>query len=123
MRPREFLELLEKPNAPRSTDRGEQAEILSALLVHLFFADLDLDARELKLLQRVLPDGNTREYVKSIAARRLDLDRLAALFPDAADRRDIIRLAEHAAWGDERIARRERALIDRLAETLGLSAR
>jgi hypothetical protein len=121
MRPREFLSALENPSLPRCTERGEHAELLRALLVHLFFVDLDLDKRELALLQRVLPDLNVRDYVKSLAARRLDLDRLAALFPDPDDRDDIIRLAEHAAWGDAKLAHRERDLLDRLGDKLGIA--
>lgn len=118
MRPREFLAVLEDPTLPPCTAAGEQAESLRRLLVHLFFADLDLDKRELKLLERVLPHEDIRDYVKAHAARKLDLDRLAALFPDAGDRADIVKLAEHAVWGDDTLARRERDLLDRLVERL-----
>ena len=120
MRPREFLDVLEDPSLPRCEVAGEQAEMLRLLLVHLFFVDLDLDKRELKLLQRVLPDVNTREYVKAQAVRKLDFERLAALFPEAADRADVLALAEHAVWGDEKIERRERSLVDRLTDALGI---
>lgn len=120
MRPREFLDALENPALPRCEHSGEAAELLRALLVHVFFADHDLDKRELALLQRVLPDVDTRQYVKSVAARRLDLDRLAELFPDPADREDILALAEHAVWGDAKLARREQGLIDRLVEKLDI---
>ncbi|HET6332126.1 MAG TPA: hypothetical protein VFG30_02890 [Polyangiales bacterium] len=120
MRPREFLDVLENPQLPRCEVGGEQAEMLRTLLVHLFFADLDFDKRELSLLKRVLPDVNTREYVKSVASRRLDLDRLAELFPNAADRNDIVRLVEHASWSDEKLERREASLVQRLIEKLGL---
>jgi hypothetical protein len=120
MRPREFLDVLENPQLPRCEVVGEQAELLRTLLVHLFFADLDFDKRELSLLKRVLPDVNTREYVKSVASRRLDLDRLAELFPDVADRDDIVRLVEHASWSDEKVEHREASLLQRLIEKLGL---
>jgi hypothetical protein len=120
MRPREFLDVLENPQLPRCEVVGEQAELLRTLLVHLFFADLDFDKRELSLLKRVLPDVNTREYVKSVASRRLDLERLAELFPDVADRDDIVRLVEHASWSDEKVERRETSLLQRLIEKLGL---
>ena len=118
MRPRDFLDVIENPDLPRCTAGGEQAELLRTLLVHLLFADLELDKRELQLLRRVLPDVEPREYVKSAATRKLDLDRMAELFPDASDRRDIVRLAEHAAWGDEKISDRERSLIARLIDRL-----
>jgi hypothetical protein len=120
MRPREFLDALENAALPPCDAPGEQAELLRSLLVHVFFADLELDRRELTMLERVLPKVNAREYVKSLAARRLDLDRLAELFPDPADRDDIVRLAEHAAWGNEKLERREWSLIERLKEKLGL---
>jgi hypothetical protein len=121
MRPREFLDVLERPELPRCEVVDEQAELLRSMLVHLFFADLDFDQRELTLLQRVLPAGNTREYVTSLAARRLDLDRLASLFPDAADRADIVKLAEHAMSSDGKIAPREWSLVGRLRDKLSVA--
>ena len=118
MRPRQFLEVFENPEAPRCGVIDEQAEMLRILLVHLFFVDLDLDKGELELLTRVLPDGDVHEYVKSAAVQRLNLDRLAALFPDPVDRQDIVTIAEHAVWGDSNVDRRERDLVERLVEKL-----
>jgi hypothetical protein len=118
MRPREFLEALKNPEAPRYQVIDEQAEMLRTLLVHLFFVDLELDKGEMDLLARVLPDGDVREYVKSAAARRLNLDRLAQLFPDPVDRDDIVTIAEHAMWGDNKVDRREWDLVERLVEKL-----
>jgi hypothetical protein len=120
MRPRQFLEALENPEAPRCGLIDEQAEMLRTLLVHLLFIDLELDKREMDLLARVLPDGDVREYVKSAAARRLNLDRLAALFPDPVDRDDIVTIAEHAMWGDNNVDQREWDLVERLIEKLGV---
>ncbi|HEX6241593.1 MAG TPA: hypothetical protein VFZ61_11885, partial [Polyangiales bacterium] len=73
------------------------------------------------LLSRVLPDVNVPEYLQSAAARRLDLDRLAQLFPDPVDRDDIVTLAEHAVWGDNRVKHEELDLVDRLVERLGVT--
>lgn len=98
----------------------EQAEILRTLLVHLLFVDLELDQGEMALLARVFPAGDLREQIKSAAARRLNLERLALLFPDPVDRDDIVTLAEHAVWGDNNVDRREWDLVDRLVETLGV---
>src|SRR4051794_12668311 len=120
MRPREFIEVLENPNAPRCTVTGERPEILRTLLVHLFFIDRELDKGELAMLGRVLPDVNIRAFIESAALRRLDLDRLAALFTDPVDRDDIITLAEHAVWGDNRVERGEWALVEQLVEKLGV---
>ncbi len=122
-RPREFIEALENPDAPNCTATGERAEMLRTLLVHLFFADLDLDKGEFSMLKRVLPSEDVRGYILSLAARRLDLDKLAALFPDATDRDDIVTLAEHAVWGDNRVARAEWDIVDRLVEKLGVERR
>lgn len=120
MRPRDFIDVLENRQLPRCAATGERPELLRSLLVHLFFIDHDLDKRELLLLERVLPEINVRDYVKSVAARKLDLERLAAVFTDPGERRDIIQLAEHAAWGDEKLELRERAVLDRLNEILGV---
>jgi hypothetical protein len=120
MRPRQFLEVLENAEAPRCAVVDEQAEMLRTLLVHLFFVDLDLDQGEMDLLSRVLPDGDVLAYIKSAATRRLNLDRLAALFPDPVDRDDIVTLAEHAVWGDSNVDRREWDLVERLVEKLGV---
>jgi uncharacterized tellurite resistance protein B-like protein len=121
MRPRDFIDVLENRQLPPCGVTGERAELVRSLLVHLFFIDHDLDKRELRLLERVLPEGSVREYVKKVAARKLDLERLAALFPDPVERLDIIRLAEHAAWSDEKMVLRERDVLDRLMEVLGVA--
>jgi len=120
MRPRDFLDVLELPDLPRCDATGEPAELLRTLLVHLVFADLNFDKRELALLQRLLPHVNTRAYVQSLATRKLDLDRLAELFPDPADRNDIITLAERAISSDDKRERRESDLMDRLKDRLGV---
>jgi hypothetical protein len=120
IRPRQFLEALTEPEAPKCTVVDERAEMLRTLLVHLVFVDMDLDRREMDMLARVLPDGNVREHIMNAAARRLDLDRLAALFPAPADRDDIVLLAEHAVWNDSRLDRREIDLLERLIEKLGV---
>jgi uncharacterized membrane protein YebE (DUF533 family) len=122
MRPRDFIDVLEDRRLPPCAATGERAELLRSLLVHLFFIDHDLDKRELQLLQRVLPDVNVRDYVKTVAARKLDMERLVALFPDPAERADIMTLAEHAAWGDDKLVLRERAVLDRLGTALGIAA-
>lgn len=124
MRPRDFIEVLENPAAPPCAAKGERAEILRQMLIHLFFVDLDLDREELSLLKRVLPeDVNLREYIEQAALRRLDLDRLAELFPDPTDRDDIITLAEHAVWGDNQVKHGEWDLMEQLVEKLGVVRR
>ena len=123
MRPRQFLEALKEPRAPGCGVVDERAEILRTLLVHLVFVDMDLDRREMDMLARVFPQGDVREHIKSAAVRRLDMDRLAELFPDPVDRDDIVILAEHAVWRDNNVDRRERDLLERLVEKLGVVRR
>ena len=120
MRPREFLDVLENPAAERCGVMNEHAEMLRTLLVHILFVDMNLEKGEMDLLARVFPAGDVREHIKAAAARRLNLDRLAALFPDPVDRDDIITLAEHAVWGDDTVDRREWDLVDQLVEKLGV---
>ena len=120
MRPRQFLDALQEPGAPKCAEVDERAEMLRTLLVHLVFVDMDLDPREMEMLARVFPEGDAREHIKRAAARRLNLDRLAALFPDPGDREDVVLLAEHVVWGDSNVDRRERDLLERLIEKLGV---
>src|ERR1700712_3200983 len=122
MRPRDFIDALENRQLPRCAAQGDRPDALRNLLVHLFFIDHDLDKRELVLLERVLPEGHSGcDFVRSVAARKLDLERGAELFPDEEDRKDILELADQAAWGDEKVVVRERTLLDRLTEVLGLA--
>ena len=122
MKPGQLIYLLEHPNAPRDVPRTEQAEILLTMLAHMFFADRRLDDGEVALLQRILPEGlEARKYIEELGQREFDLDRLAALFPDAKDRDDIVTLAEHAVWGDNEVDPREWDFVDRLVEKLGVT--
>jgi len=121
MKPRELINLLENPGAPKAIVMSEQTELLLTLLVHMFFVDKRLDEREVALLQRILPDGpDVQTYIDTLSQRPLDLDRLAALYPDPSDRDDIVTLAEHAVWGDDEVDPREWDLVDKLVEVLGV---
>jgi len=122
MKPGQLIHLLDNPDAPRAVERDEQTEILLTLLVHMFFADKRLDAREVALVERILPTGlEAQPYIEELSKKPLDLDRLAALFPDAKDRDDIVTLAEHAVWGDDEVDPREWDFVDKLVEKLGVS--
>lgn len=121
MKPREIIDLIDNPNAASTLQENEQTEILLTLLAHMFFVDRRLDDGELALLTRILPSGrDVKAYVEELSKRPLDLDRLAALFPDSADRDDIVTLAEHAVWGDNEVDPREWDLVDTLVEKLGV---
>jgi uncharacterized membrane protein YebE (DUF533 family) len=122
MTPGQLIHLIENPKAARPVERDEQTEILLTLLVHMFFADRRLDEGEVELIKHLLPEGeNVQPYIQELSKRELDLDRLAALFPDAKDRDDIITLAEHAVWGDDEVDPREWDFVDKLVERLGVS--
>jgi uncharacterized membrane protein YebE (DUF533 family) len=122
MKPSELINLLDNPQAPKHVQRDEGTEILLTLLVHLFQADRRLDEREVSLLSRVLPDGqDARSYIEELSNRKLDLDRIAQLFPNASDRDDIVTLAEHGVWGDDEVDPREWDIVDQLVEKLGVT--
>ncbi len=122
MKPSELLKLLDDPKAPKTVQRDEPTELLLTMLVHLFVADRRLDDRELALLARVLPDGeDARSYIDELSKRKLDLERLAQLFPNAKDRDDIVTLAEHGVWGDDEVDPREWDIVDQLVEKLGVT--
>jgi hypothetical protein len=122
MKPSDLIRLLENPEAPKKLQRDEPTELLLTMLVHLFVADRKLDERELKLMSRVLPDGtDASSYIDELSKRKLDLERLAALFPDAKDRDDIVTLAEHGVWGDDEVDPREWDIVDQLVDKLGVT--
>ncbi|HEX5661798.1 MAG TPA: hypothetical protein VFX59_31620 [Polyangiales bacterium] len=122
MKPSELIKLLENPQAPKKVQRDEPTELLLTMLVHLFVADRRLDERELALLSRILPEGqDARSYIDELSARKLDLDRLAQLFPNPSDRDDIVTLAEHGVWGDDEVDPREWDIVDQLVEKLGVT--
>ncbi|MET0342319.1 MAG: hypothetical protein ABW252_15050 [Polyangiales bacterium] len=121
MKPREIIHLIDHPEAQGATTQDEQTEILLTLLVHMFFVDRRLDDGEVALFTRILPPGeDVTGTIDRFKERPLDLDRLAALFPDSTDRDDIITLAEHAVWGDNEVDPREWDFVDQLVEKLGV---
>ena len=121
MKPRDLIQLLDDPSAQLAVERTEAAELLHTMLVHLFFADRRLDDGEVALLKRMVPAGvDVQQYIDELSKRPLDLDRISALYPDPADRDDIVTLAEHAVWGDNEVDPREWDLVDKLVEKLGV---
>ena len=121
MKPREIIDLIDNPGAQNALPEGEQTEVLLTLLAHMFFVDRRLDDGEVALLSRLLPPGrDVKATIEELGQRPLDLDRIAALFPDPADRDDIVTLAEHAVWGDNEVDPREWDLVDALVERLGV---
>lgn len=121
MKPRDFIHVLENPKVPAVAKRTPESELLLTVVAKLFFADRVLDDREVALVQRLAADvPDVRAYVEQLAKQELDYSKLAATFPDAQDRDDIITLAEHAVWGDDQVDSREWDIVDKLVEELGV---
>lgn len=125
IRPRDLIAVLEQTDAPPIDLQQEEAELLLALIVHIFFADGVLDDSEVALFRRLVPidDEAVRELVHDLAERELDFERLAVVFPDADDRQDIVTIAEHAVWGDHEVEPGEVDVLDTLAEVLDVKER
>ena len=125
IRPRDFLDVLENDAAPvQVNDTG--GALLLHLLVHMFFADEVLHAKELAVLGRLVgaeDDGALREQVTEMGAMAMNFDKLAELYPDQQDRLDIITLAEHGFWADNQMEPQEMDVLDKLAEVFGIEER
>ena len=122
--PRKFIDVLENSAKSALVDRDEGGELLLRLIVHTFFADNELAAGEVALMQRLLgemDEAEVREHVHELASRGMDFDRLAQIFTDPQDRDDVLTLAEHAVWGDERIEREEMDVLDKIVEVLEIN--
>ena len=121
MKPRDFIHLLENPDAPNKVVQNERSDLLLGVLVQTFVADTRVHEGEVALLKRLIgPHADAQAYIEKLGARPLELDALAAAFPDAQDRDDIITLAEHAVWGDDEVDAREWDIIDALVDKLGV---
>lgn len=123
-RPRAFLDVLADPAAAplgKPTERPDA--LLMRLLAHVFHADDDVDRSELAVFARLvgpMDEEDLREYLDDLVEQPLDYEELARVFPDPQDRDDIVTLAEHAIWGDDRIERGEVDMIEDLMEALGV---
>jgi len=121
MKPRDFIHVLENNDAPSIKVRDEQSELLLTMVAKLFFADRDLHEGEVRLVTRLAAEvADVPGYIEELAKRDLDYARLAAAFPDAQDRDDIITLGEHAVWGDDKVDSREWGIVDQFVEALGV---
>jgi uncharacterized membrane protein YebE (DUF533 family) len=122
-RPRDFLDVLEEPKAGPLRDRQPGDELILGLLAHMVYADDSVTGDELRVLGRLTgrsDQEDLREYLDELAERPLDYQELAEAFPDAGDRDDLVTIAEHAIWGDDRVERGEVDLLEDLMEALGV---
>lgn len=122
-RPRAFLDVLDDPAAaPLGKPTGTDA-LLMRLLAHMFHADDDVAHAELAVFGRLvgpLDEEELREYLDDLVEQPLDYAELARAFPDPQDRDDIVTLAEHAIWSDDRVERGEVDMLEDLMEALGV---
>jgi hypothetical protein len=122
-RPRDFIEVLENPEARPLQIADTGGALLLHLIVHIFFADEHLDDREVTLLSELVgepSDQTLRDRITELGKLEMSYDKLAAEFPDERDRRDIITIAEHAWWADNMIEPGEMDVADKLAEHFGI---
>ncbi len=118
----EYLSALEDPER-RLRPGHPHDPLLLSLMVHVAFADGEVEENEFALLGRLVPDKEPGELLMWVAAeaeRPLDLQALAEAFPDPADRDALLTFAGHMAWGDSRLDASEVQLIAELARTLGV---
>ena len=118
--PRDLLRVLDDPAAPAFVVSDEPGEVLLTLVAHILLADGDLSDDEVRAVERLLGGRKKppRETLMELAGRPLDYQRLADLFPDPRDRDDVVTLAEHGVWGDDKVEPGEVDILDKLAEVL-----
>lgn len=122
-RPRAFLDVLDDPAAkPIGKPTGPDA-LLMRMLAHMFRADDDITRSELAVFGRLvgpMDEEALREYLDDLVEQPLDYEELARTFPDPKDRDDIVTLAEHGIWGDDRVEHGEVDMLEELMAALGV---
>ena len=120
-RPRAFLDVLDDPSAPPIGKPTGPDALLMRMLAHMFHADDDVARSELAVFARLVGPMDERElraFLDDLVAQPLDYQGLARAFPDPKDRDDIITLAEHGIWSDDRVERGEVEMIEDLMAAL-----
>jgi len=118
----EFLDVL---NTPTHTVQGAhpQDALLLSVMVHVAFADGQVEENEFALLGRLAPEKDPSElmfWIAEEAHKPLDTAALAAAFPSPEDRERLLTFAGHMAWGDNHLEASEVQLIASLARALGV---
>jgi uncharacterized tellurite resistance protein B-like protein len=119
----QFLNVLNDPAARLDPGHPEDPLLLS-LMVHVAFADGEVEENEFALLGRLCPDkelGELLMWITQEADKPLDLQALADTYPAPSDRDQLLTFAGHMAWGDNQLETSEVQLIARLANFLGVS--
>lgn len=113
----QYLAVLNDPSLPPISNPGPADALIRALLVHVAFADGEVEEDEFGLLERLIPEkdaGELLSYIADTADNVLDLDALADALPTRAERDSAILLAEVMAARDERVVGEEREMIGQL---------
>ena len=120
-RPRAYLDVLDDPSAPPLGKPTGPDALLIHMLAHMFHADDDVARSELAVFVRLvgpMDDKQLRAYLDDLVAQPLDYQALARAFPEPKDRDDIVTLAEHAIWSDNRVEHGEVDMIEDLMAAL-----
>ena len=94
---------------------------LNSLLVHVAFADGQVDDNEFSMLQQLMPGrelGELLVWVDAESKRPMDVDGLMKAFALTSQRMELLALAERMAAVDGRVDVGERALLDALRSVL-----
>ena len=97
--------------------------LLRRLLVHVAFADGQVDESEFDLLRQIVPDRSLGEllvWVDTESRTEMDVSALLRAFPFPSDRQDLLALANLMAAADGRIDPGETRLIDTLKSHIQL---
>jgi uncharacterized tellurite resistance protein B-like protein len=97
--------------------------LLRSLLVHVAFADGQVDEREFERLRQIIPGrelGALLGWVDTESRTDMDLPGLLRAFPFPSDRRALLDLAELMAAANGRIDPGEARLLDTLKSIIQL---
>jgi uncharacterized tellurite resistance protein B-like protein len=121
----DYLDLVDRPTRHALTPGHPADDAMLAMLVHVAFADRELDEGEVAFLQRVLPGraaSDLTRWVEQVAAIPLDMGALAAALPTTEERWKAFRFAVRMAWKDGSLQEQERSTLLQIASGLELGA-
>jgi hypothetical protein len=120
MRPRELLKVLDRGKGPISLS-DPSCELMLTVIAHVIHADRGMTQDELDLVGPLVTEVEDKKgFFHELSKKPLDLEAVAATFPDRRDRKDLLELAEHCLWCDGVEDERELNLLDRIANKLGI---
>ena len=117
----QFRRVITDPSAAPLAGDHPLDGLLRHLVVHLSFADGEVDETEFALLGRLMPGLGTGEILEAVVAlseAQLDVGRLEIEVPAPTDRRRLLRLAEEIVALDGSVTAGEHRLIAALRQEL-----